>query len=409
MSKSLLGCTVLLVLGGICLQSAHASSREELQQEKEQLLKENAELREIIRIQRENAALRGQVRRAVPAVSAAQAASPSSVSPPKLAMPAVPSAAPTPAATRAAVEALRSPQANGWYAADMPLKAMPAPVRVYDWTGPYAGVNLGWSTGASRARQSETFATSLRTSFGGDNPVSPNGIVGGAQLGYNLQGGRNWLVGVEADIQGSDQRDTGCGLLCVAATQTATSESTFGITQRLDYFGTARARFGFVQESVMFYLTAGGAFGRVRIGTDLRQSVFGGSVLTSQTETVSNQFGWVAGGGAEASLGGRWTGKLEYLYLDLGNVSDTVNTSANGQPFSVTSIGNLRDHIFRGGINYRFVPEPGYAAAVPLPMSMRLPLINGPGSTWAAISGSASAPRAVGRPNSSHLFRRSAL
>jgi hypothetical protein len=125
MSKSLLGCTVLLVLGGICLQSAHASSREELQQEKEQLLKENAELREIIRIQRENAALRGQARRAVPAVSAAQAASPSSVSPPKLAMPAVPSAAPTPAATRAAVEALRSPQANGWYAADIPLKAMP--------------------------------------------------------------------------------------------------------------------------------------------------------------------------------------------------------------------------------------------------------------------------------------------
>jgi outer membrane immunogenic protein len=363
MRKSLLGCTALVVLGGICSPPTYASSLQELQQEKAQLLKENAELREIIRIQRENAALRGQALRALPAVPAAQAASPSAVSPPKHARPAVPSAAPAPA-----VEALRSPQANGWYAADMPLKAMPPPARIYDWTGPYAGVNLGWSTGASRARQSDTFFTSVRNSFGGDNVVSPNGIVGGAQLGYNWQGGRNWLVGVEADIQGSDQHDTGCGLVCLTATQATTTESTFGITQRLDYFATARARFGFVQDSVLFYLTGGGAFGRVRIGNDLRQSVGGGGLLTVQTETVSSRFGWVAGGGAEASLGGRWTGKLEYLYLDLGNASDTLTTSVSGVPFSVTSSGNFRDHIFRGGINYRFGAEPAYAAAGPLPM-----------------------------------------
>src|SRR6516162_2804694 len=102
MRKSLLGCTALVVLGGICSQPTYANSLQDLQQEKDQLLKENAELREIIRIQRENAALRGQARRAAPAVPAAQAPSPSAVSPPKLATPAVPSAAPT----RAAVEAL---------------------------------------------------------------------------------------------------------------------------------------------------------------------------------------------------------------------------------------------------------------------------------------------------------------
>jgi hypothetical protein len=45
MKKSLLGCTALIALGGICTPETHAvaASVEELQQEKRQLLKENAE------------------------------------------------------------------------------------------------------------------------------------------------------------------------------------------------------------------------------------------------------------------------------------------------------------------------------------------------------------------------------
>jgi outer membrane immunogenic protein len=360
MKKSLLGCAACIVVGAASMPPTLAASVQDLQQEKDQLLKENAELREIIRIQRENMALRAQARRAAPAAPVRTTAP---------APAAAPAASPEPSgpAVQAAVDALRSPQASGWYAADMPLKALPAPVRIYDWTGPYAGVNLGWSTGASRATQRFSSPFNTNVSFG-DSPVSPNGVVGGGQLGYNLQGGRNWLVGVEADFQGTGERDTGCGISCVSTTQGITVEQTLGITQRLDYFATARARLGFVQDSVLFYLTGGGVLGRVRIGNDVRQSV--GAIATAvHSETATNQFGWVVGAGAEASLGGRWTAKLEYLYLDLGHVSDTTGLVFNGFPESITSSSTFRDHIFRGGINYRFGAEPAYAAAGPVPMA----------------------------------------
>ena len=34
------------------------------------------------------------------------------------------------------------------------------------------------------------------------------------------------------------------------------------------------------------------------------------------------QSGWVVGSGVEAALGGNWTGKIEYLFLNLGNKTD---------------------------------------------------------------------------------------
>ena len=63
----------------------------------------------------------------------------------------------------------------------------------------------------------------------------------------------------------------------------------------------------------MSYVTAGYAFANVK--TDATQ-------LATSFSTDRMQSGWVVGSGVEAALGGNWTGKIEYLYLNLGNKTD---------------------------------------------------------------------------------------
>ena len=48
----------------------------------------------------------------------------------------------------------------------------------------------------------------------------------------------------------------------------------------------------------------------------------------------------------EVLLSERWSGKVEYLYLDTGNV--TLN------PGGMTVTGKLRDQVARIGLNYHF-------------------------------------------------------
>jgi outer membrane immunogenic protein len=63
----------------------------------------------------------------------------------------------------------------------------------------------------------------------------------------------------------------------------------------------------------------------------------------------------VVGAGVEAALGGGWTGKVEYLHMDLGSVSDTF-VSTTTFPFRGTFVATSRitDEIMRVGVNYRF-------------------------------------------------------
>src|SRR5580704_13631656 len=91
---------------------------------------------------------------------------------------------------------------NAASAADLALKAPPPPLVVDEWTGPYIGLNLGGSWGRSRTSYNDPdpafvpFSTSQHM----------DGVLGGAQIGYNVQFNRTWLAGLEADFQGTGQR-----------------------------------------------------------------------------------------------------------------------------------------------------------------------------------------------------------
>ena len=83
-----------------------------------------------------------------------------------------------------------------------------------------------------------------------------------------------------------------------------------------------------------------------------------GFPLTGVAFSHSNtKTGWTVGGGIEGRLSGNWTGKIEYLYMDLGTVSGTVIHTAAGIGANWSS--DITDNILRVGLNYKFRPYGG--------------------------------------------------
>jgi len=118
----------------------------------------------------------------------------------------------------------------------------------------------------------------------------------------------------------------------------------------LPWLGTARLRVGYTPaDRWLVYATGGAAFGE--INTDATVAVPGASTTSSFSQ---DQVGWAAGAGVEAALGGGWTGKVEYLHVDLGSFSYTY-TSLTTFPFRGTfsATSHVTDDIVRVGLNYR--------------------------------------------------------
>jgi outer membrane immunogenic protein len=170
------------------------------------------------------------------------------------------------------------------------------PLNVYSWAGPYLGGNIGWDWGSVD-----------------NNPTKPSGFVGGAQAGYNWQNGP-WVFGVEGDLQGTGASDT------FAPWKFSNP-----------WFGTVRGRAGYALNNVLFYGTAGLAFG------ELSGQTFG------LTETHTNA-GWTVGLGAEVGLAQNWSAKVAYLYVDLNDSNFTITGVQNGYRFG----------LLRAGVNYHF-------------------------------------------------------
>ena len=106
-------------------------------------------------------------------------------------------------------------------AADIGVKGPPAapPAPVYNWTGFYVGGNAGVSLGTFKTdfNASGTLVSGLSipglnpfasnfAGSGGDDTVYPGGFIGGGQIGFNWQFSPLWVVGLEADFQGADER-----------------------------------------------------------------------------------------------------------------------------------------------------------------------------------------------------------
>lgn len=184
-------------------------------------------------------------------------------------------------------------------AADLPRGPAPyyaPPPSVYNWTGPYAGLNLGYEWGKVT-----------------NSSIDPSGIAGGGQVGYNWQTGQ-FVFGLETDIQISGADDT---------------FAPYKFSN--PWFGTLRGRGGFAINNILLYGTLGLAYG------DLKAE-FGG---LDENKTL---VGWTGGVGMEVGFTPNWSAKVEYLYMDLASRAYTLTGVDNG----------LQASYLRLGVNYHF-------------------------------------------------------
>ena len=250
------------------------------------------------------------------------------------------------------ITAAASLLATSALAADLPARTYTkAPVYVepvYNWTGFYIGGNIGYSWGRSNDTSTLTNAAGtvlLTTSDKSDL----NGIVGGGQIGYNWQM-QSWVWGFEADIQGTDEK----GSRAFSFTPARGIGNNFapGVTipfaldQKIDWIGTVRGRAGvLVTPTVLLYATGGLAYGQVNSNETV------GTVVPSAFSSSTTNVGWTVGAGIEGAIGGNWTAKLEYLYVDLGTVSGSFTLPSTNV---ISYSSKITDNILRVGINYRF-------------------------------------------------------
>ena len=193
----------------------------------------------------------------------------------------------------------------------MPPTKAPAyvPVAGYTWTGFYAGINGGYGFGGSNW-----------SAFGTDTDVS-GGLVG-ITAGYNWQAG-NLVFGLEGDMDWSNIRGSFVSAACPTGCET-----------KNNWLGTFRGRLGYAVDRVMPYVTGGLAVG------DVHATQAG---IGSVSDTNA---GWTIGGGIEAVIAPNWTAKLEYLYVDLGNVGCGTCLPASNVDFQA--------NIVRAGLNLKF-------------------------------------------------------
>src|SRR5581483_8969146 len=106
--------------------------------------------------------------------------------------------------------------------------------------------------------------------------------------------------------------------------------------------GTARGRVGLAWNNVLPYATGGLAYA----------DVHGAEGVAGAGGAGSKWFaGWTVGAGVEAILAPQWTGKVEYLYVDLGKHS--VFNDVFGGVVTTENL-DMTAHVVRAGMNYRF-------------------------------------------------------
>ncbi|MCF2521737.1 carbohydrate porin [Bradyrhizobium sp. G127] len=212
----------------------------------------------------------------------------------------------------------------------LPLKAARAD-HAFDWSGLYIGGHAGYGGGSLGP------GTNSLPQQGVFFPHSITGLIGGYQAGYNLQLPANWLIGVEADISFTSPLDR-------PKLVAAPFNTTF------DYFATARGRVGYAFGTWLPYVTGGVAWGRTHI--DLNDAA--GNTIDTKARM---HLGWVAGTGLEFALGGGWSGKVEYNYIDLG-----PRTYGLGDVPLADVTASAKVHAVKLGLNYRLWDSPPWTS-----------------------------------------------
>jgi len=221
------------------------------------------------------------------------------------------------------------------FAADLgdryPTKAPPALLGYVDvdaFSGFYLGgaAGYGWDTSGQDAFiNSNNF-----NQFIGSLGSSSQGFVGSGYFGVGKQFNMFYL-GAETDIS------------VAALNGTASMPGLITAHSRDDWFGTVRARVGWIPvPHLMVYGTGGFAYG------DFSNSFTLGNAISASGG--GTQTGWAWGLGGEVALAKNWLARIEYQRVTAGHTDATF--TQGGASLTLTKDNQV--DIVRAGVAYRF-------------------------------------------------------
>ena len=258
--------------------------------------------------------------------------------------------------------------------------ANPSPVIPYNWGGLYVGGHFGGSLAQTQWTDlTPPLCPNLASACAANEAGSHNSVgpFGGGQAGYNLQFGR-WVLGMEgqysfAELRGDHQNN----VLAVGTNlggDFIVVNTIDRLSNKIDGIGTIAGRIGFASESLdrtLLFVKGGAAFARAQYSDQfsgtLSPCVGGpcGIFVTNQGAVNGSQnlWGWLAGIGLEYGLSDNLSANIEYNYLGFG--THTVNLPGT-QCFQVSGLqptctSTLRSfdikqnmQLLKFGVNYRF-------------------------------------------------------
>jgi len=251
------------------------------------------------------------------------------------------------------------------FAAD--LAPPPPPPPPFTWSGVYLGGQIGYAWGKDNVSWSGTDANTLDI-VGGSFGEGPQGVIGGAHLGYNIQPNPWFVAGIEASVDGTSLRKT------VVVPLADIAGGTFGsmtATSNAGVQGSVRGRLGIAFDRALLYGTGGVAITSFNTSYFDTTGFFTG--VPGTNATISNtRAGFTFGGGIEYAVTDNWSVRAEYRYSNFGHTSDYPFANPNAFVLPpggyVVAQHYLNESQVQVGFSYRFdmmVPPPPPPAVPP--------------------------------------------
>jgi len=240
-----------------------------------------------------------------------------------------------------------------------PPAPVASPTPAFSWSGPYAGLALGYGWASANQTYSISSATLAAAppiipviDASGSRQLEPRGPLYDADVGYLWQSKDGFVFGVEGDLAATGVRgvqNNGGNI------PNYPPGYPYSIAQKLapEVQAEIRAKFGYTPtDQTLVYMIGGPAFALLRYTsafTDIWAENEGVSLTTWRP-------GWTLGAGGEYAISAHWSVKAEYAYaqfLPATGQGSTVLTDGT-TAYAAHSTGIVKENSLRVGINYHF-------------------------------------------------------